>query len=433
MTRVVVLGQTVPNARSNGKEVVFGGMMRYLRDAVGPEQLHYLAIGLNERPQVDYSVILLPKPAAVQQMLASLGALLKQQRSLQESVLYSDTLRVRIQQALETLQPDVVICDTLRTGQYLMQAVPVTSAKRIIYLDDLFSLRYRKMLEVSERLPEAQINPLGNFGRLLPAVGRKLLESRQLQRTLLRWEAKLIARREDQAPRYFDRCLLISRAEVQLLRQRTGAQNIEEMPPLMDRPFRRARSYAGAAEFVFLGDLSLPHNEVSILHFLERQLPELLRIMPDFVLHIVGPGRSVRLEELARQYPRHLLLEGYVDDLDALLGRCCALIAPLLFGSGVKLKTLEALGRGLPIVCTSYGAEGIALQPGVHAIVEDRLEAYPERLKQLMDCTVNEAMSRAARAFFEEHYSPDMVYQAYHHLLLDRAGPDASVPVSGSG
>lgn len=67
---------------------------------------------------------------------------------------------------------------------------------------------------------------------------------------------------------------------------------------------------------------------------------------------------------------------GYVDDLDAAYDNAAFIIAPILFGAGVKVKIIDAIARGQIVVTTAKGIEGTDLQSGVHLFVED----HPDRL-----------------------------------------------------
>jgi glycosyltransferase involved in cell wall biosynthesis len=77
-------------------------------------------------------------------------------------------------------------------------------------------------------------------------------------------------------------------------------------------------------------------------------------------------------------------LEGFVDDLAGFYDRIRVVIAPIRYGAGVKLKTVEALQYGLPTVSTTVGAEGIDTR-GLAAIdVVDDPEQFAERIAVLL-------------------------------------------------
>jgi hypothetical protein len=93
-------------------------------------------------------------------------------------------------------------------------------------MDDLFSVRYQKMLRVMKRHPQVQMNPLGNIAHFVPLLLRSLANVGFVQRRLLRGEQKLVEKRERDCLAWFDKTLLINEAEADLPRKETGPPSI---------------------------------------------------------------------------------------------------------------------------------------------------------------------------------------------------------------
>jgi glycosyltransferase involved in cell wall biosynthesis len=177
------------------------------------------------------------------------------------------------------------------------------------------------------------------------------------------------------------------------------------------------RRYSGEPVFVFLGALNLPHNLSSIVHFIESQMDEITKKMPDARLRVIGKGASNELDKLAKTYGSALSVEGFVEDLDTVFADSCAMIVPLLFGSGLKIKMLEALSRGLPIISTDFGVEGIPVTSGVNCLVENDIDQYPQAMSTLTDVSYNSAISHEARKLYSENYSREVVLREYDLLF----------------
>lgn len=211
----------------------------------------------------------LDKPKAWTQIRNALwSSLVTRRKSIQESMLYSDSLKQRLHALVAELEPDLVIYDTLRIGQFFETEERV-GGRHILYMDDLFSVRYARMLEVLDRFSDADLNPLGNFARMIPAFLRPFVQLGWLKRALLRLERSLIERREIACVRWFDRNLLISAEEVARLKGMipSATRPIEEIKPLMKEQQAANRAFKGEPTFVFLGALNIPHNEYSLIHF----------------------------------------------------------------------------------------------------------------------------------------------------------------------
>ena len=350
--------------------------------------------------------------------------MIKSAKSIQESMLYSSKLGKILRAFVAETGPDLIICDTFRTGQFF-EKIRRPKGVYILYMDDLFSLRYARMLDILSRFRNAELNVLGNFSRFVPASLRPLIRSRLVQKLLLRSERRLVEKRERTCVQWFDKSLLINGDEAELLRKETGLPSIQTIKPLLSNPTTDTnRGYHRNLEFVFLGDLSIPHNQFSISHFIENYMGRTIEKIPGIELRIIGRGADDELLRLVEQYKGSVTVEGFVEDLEAVFYNSCAMIIPLLFGSGVKIKTLEALSRGVPILSTSYGVEGISVTSGVNCLVEDDVSRYPRLMSNFTDVGYNQSISRGARNLYRDVYSKKRILYEYDALFGYEEGPD---------
>jgi glycosyltransferase involved in cell wall biosynthesis len=108
---------------------------------------------------------------------------------------------------------------------------------------------------------------------------------------------------------------------------------------------------------------------------------------------------------------------GWVDDLDAVLLSAAALISPLRIGSGIKIKVLEALARGLPVVATPHGVLGLDVGPEDGCLVAGEPSGLAEHLARAADPGPNAGLSAAAFACWHRAYAPAVAAQAYDEVL----------------
>ena len=330
--------------------------------------------------------------------------------SLQEAFTASRSVQGRLQTVLATLDADLEVVDTIRMSQ-LTEDLP-HRGRRVLYLDDLFSERYRRMLAVlDDDEVSSHFDPLGQFIVHVPGPLRGLTQRPHFRRGLLLVERWLVARREVRAVGRVELSLLLNRREAAALHERSGAA-VMAIPPLLAPPAVRQISWSGRPEFCFVGMLSIAHNDDGLSWFLRDGMPELLRVHPDAVLHVIGRGASPQVVELAEGFGDSVRLHGYVEDLDGLVGSCCAMVNVLRFGSGVKIKVLDALARGLPVVTTEVGAEGIGeSSPGL-LVTGSAAEAGRE-LARLTDPDARAVAARDAARIHAQRYAPDVVHAAY--------------------
>jgi len=154
-----------------------------------------------------------------------------------------------------------------------------------------------------------------------------------------------------------------------------------------------------------IGTAEWPPTMASIRRLVTRIWPLVLREVPDARLLIAGRGTG-QLDDLRGVSNVELL--GTVPSASSFLGELSVLIHPLDHGSGMKVKVLEAMACGLPVVTTAAGAEGIVPCDGVRLCENDEAIA-DAAISILRDPEERAARGRANRAAFVEHYTPSIV------------------------
>jgi len=98
---------------------------------------------------------------------------------------------------------------------------------------------------------------------------------------------------------------------------------------------------------------------------------------------------------------------GFVDDIHKFLSSCDIAVVPLKRGAGVKIKMLDYMAVGLPIVTTKKGAEGLELANGKHAIIVDDVnEEFIKAIEYLIENPkIRKKLGHNARGLFEKGYS----------------------------
>lgn len=116
-------------------------------------------------------------------------------------------------------------------------------------------------------------------------------------------------------------------------------------------------------EALFIGTLSWHPNEEGLTWYVKNVLP---KTDPDLHHQVVGGGANDKLQAILESFAG-LSAHGYVDDIEPFYQTAKCLVAPLLSGSGIKIKIVNALARGLPVVTTPAGIEGFP--PGFEAAI----------------------------------------------------------------
>jgi len=167
-------------------------------------------------------------------------------------------------------------------------------------------------------------------------------------------------------------------------------------------------------KLMYVGFLGWEPNVQGLLWFIAEVWPHLVQQHPDLKFDIVGKNPDSRLQEAAKQW-EGITLTGYVADLQTVYKDSRVSVAPLLFGSGMKVKVLDAMARGMPTVTTSVGAEGIDIENGKHLLVADEPAEMAEAvLSVLEESRVWEALQENSRALIAERYTWRQLFNNMH-------------------
>ena len=166
-----------------------------------------------------------------------------------------------------------------------------------------------------------------------------------------------------------------------------------------------------APRLLFLGGLHWPPNADALASFVRDSWPRVRAARPDATLTSVGRDDSPVADE-CREAPG-VRLTGWVPDIDPFVQESRMLVVPMRAGSGMRVKILDAMARGLPVVSTSVGCEGIAVVPGEHLLLADTPEGFADAvLRLLADDTLAATLARNARALVLARYDVSAVRAA---------------------
>jgi glycosyltransferase involved in cell wall biosynthesis len=126
----------------------------------------------------------------------------------------------------------------------------------------------------------------------------------------------------------------------------------------------------GAARnnLVFVGSMSYHANIDAAVWFTRELWPGIRRRFPQWTLSLVGSNPSPAVQALAGD---GVVVTGTVPSIEPYYGQALAAIVPLRSGAGTRLKILEAMAAGVPVISTTLGAEGLDVAPGENILIAD--------------------------------------------------------------
>ena len=181
--------------------------------------------------------------------------------------------------------------------------------------------------------------------------------------------------------------------------------------------FRSAPPLGEPGVGVFFGHLGYPPNRDAVMTLLA--LSQRLQDRGcEHELLVLGNGADDELRVAVDRAPSVRLL-GFVDDLMAVLDRAAVVLAPLGFGGGTKLKVLEAMAAGRPVLTTDVGVEGIdGIENDVHAVVRPLGEAFGAQAEAMLRNPEGfHGIGLAGQALVQRSYSMETLDAAVSNAL----------------
>ncbi|HST52889.1 MAG TPA: glycosyltransferase [Pyrinomonadaceae bacterium] len=160
---------------------------------------------------------------------------------------------------------------------------------------------------------------------------------------------------------------------------------------------------AARRRVVFVGSMDYHANVDAVVHFAREIWPRLAARLPGIVFSIVGRSPAPEVRELAA-LPR-VEVTGTVEDVRPFYRGALASVVPLRVGGGSRLKILEAMAAGVPVVSTRLGAEGIDARDGVNIMLAETAEEFCEAVESLdADDARRRSLADAGRELVRARY-----------------------------
>lgn len=219
-------------------------------------------------------------------------------------------------------------------------------------------------------------------------------------RRMLSWEKKL--------SELFNGVITVSMEDSRFARDCYGLDNVVgDVPPGVDTHFFQPEVSSAPPQPVlaFLGSMDWLPNIEGVHWFVDHVYPAVKAAVPNVRLRIVGRRPGADIVALAKADPS-IEVTGTVDDVRPCLRDAAALVVPLLSGGGTRIKILEAMALGLPVISTTVGAEGLPFRDGEHLLLADDPASFARSCSSLLtQAEKRRELALSAREEVVNHYS----------------------------
>lgn len=187
------------------------------------------------------------------------------------------------------------------------------------------------------------------------------------------------------------------------------------LPNVVDRP-ELDPADREPERVLFVGHLSYPPNVQGLRRFLAEAWPLVRAARPEAQLDVVGMYPEAELAgQIAAAGGR---LHANVPSVIPFYQRASVVISPIFYGSGTRIKIIEAMAFGRPVVSTTVGAEGLGLGPGREVLIADDLPRFAAAVVDLLgDPAQADALRVAGRLHYLAHFAPDVLAAAVDRMV----------------
>lgn len=326
---------------------------------------------------------------------------------IQCSLYYSKKNAERITKYCNDIQPDYIFTDMIRTSMYY-DSFKHTQALKVLDMDDLLSARYERQLHA-----QYKSNISGQYAGRLPGVINKLISNQIVRNAILNLERNLTAKAEIYYSKLYDKVIFVSDVETAYLNSKLPGKAVTIPVGINTVPEIELAGEPEGNLLSYVGNLKVAAN-VDTLHWIISDI--LPKIQHDVRFMVIGKCP----DDIRSKYKdqSNIIFTGRVDNLVEYVRKSQIFLSPILYGTGIKTKILEAMSMGVPVVTNDVGAEGIAAKDGREFWVENDSEIIAKRVDSLLD-HYEKALSvaEAGKKLVEEKYEWGKIYREFNKIL----------------
>lgn len=284
--------------------------------------------------------------------------------------------------SLLTGQPWMMVRDNRAAMRQLVDRLAAETHFDVAHADQLNMAQYAARVPGARKILDAHNALWLLYQRLWQTMGPGP------KKWLLGRDWRLLKQYEGRLCREFDAVLAVSDEDKSALQEAIGpesqvditvipiAVDTDEVTPVNRQP--------GADHILHIGTMYWPPNVDGILWFVQQVYPHIRAKRPETIFDVVGARPPQEIMDLNGN-GSGINVTGYVPDPTPYRQQAGVMVVPLRAGGGMRVKILEALAQGLPIVSTTLGCEGIAVTHGQDILIADTPHEFVQAVLRLLE------------------------------------------------
>jgi glycosyltransferase involved in cell wall biosynthesis len=218
---------------------------------------------------------------------------------------------------------------------------------------------------------------------------------------------------------HFDGATVVSEIErTHLVRIGCDARRVSVIPNGVDAAHLAVQATPQPAALIYPGALTYSANYDAVRYFLAAIFPLIRAARPDVTLTVTGSIDGVPIDALPNR--EGVTFTGHVPDVNGLIAASTACIVPLRLGGGTRLKIIQSMALGTPVVSTAKGAEGLDVTPEENILIADTPERFAaQTLRLIDDAELRARLSANGRNLIAQRYTWDRIGRQLDILLDD--------------
>jgi glycosyltransferase involved in cell wall biosynthesis len=179
-------------------------------------------------------------------------------------------------------------------------------------------------------------------------------------------------------------------------------------------------------DILFIGSITYRPNFDAIKYFIKDIFPSIKNRVKNATLTIIGKGYEEELRQMAINNDIEVM--GSVADISPYISSHKVFVSPIRYGGGVRVKILEAMAHGIPVVSTSLGADGISVTHKDHILLADEPQAFAQWVVTLLENPeLRREIAKNAYEFVKKNHnvrSYVLQYESLYEHLLKQSSVD---------